>query len=268
MDLPFIPPELREDQGEIEAAQKGKLPSLIELKHIRGDLHVHTSWTDGNHSIEEMARAAKKRGYSYMAVCDHSPTLGVTHGLDPERLFKQIEEIKGLNRLFKNFRILSSLEVDIRPNGQLDMADEVLEKLDLVVAAVHTKFGQPENEMTRRIIKAIENPNADIVAHPTGRLIGRREAYQVGMDEIMDACKANGKVLELNACPERLDLSDINCRKASEKDVKIAISTDAHMDSHLEWMTFGVAVARRGWLEPQNVVNTLPLSRLLKFFGR
>jgi DNA polymerase (family 10) len=266
--LPFIPPELREDQGEIEAALKGTLPSLIELKHIKGDLHVHTSWTDGNHSIEEMAQAAKKRGYSYLAICDHSPSLGVTHGLDPVRLSKQIEEIKGLNKVVKDFRILSGLEVDIRPNGQLDMADEVLKRLDVVVAAVHTKFGQPEDEMTERIIKAIENPNVDIIAHPTGRLISRRPPYRVNMDAIMDACKANGKALELNAFPERLDLSDLNCRKAKEKGVKVAISTDAHMDAHLTWMAFGVATARRGWLEAQNVVNTLPLSRLLDFFAR
>jgi DNA polymerase (family 10) len=263
--LPFIPPELREDQGEIEAAQNGKLPSLIELKHIKGDLHVHSNWTDGNNTIEEMAKAAQRRGYRYIAICDHSPTVGITNGLTGERLLKQIKEIERLNRKLKGFKILSGIEVDIRSNSQLDLNDEILEKCDIVVAAVHTKFTQPQDEMTRRIIKAIENPNVDILAHPTGRLIGKREPYQVDMDKIMDACKANGKVLELNAYPERLDLSDINCRKAKEKGIKIAISTDAHRDVHLEWMKFGVATAKRGWIEPKDVINTMPLTKLLKF---
>jgi DNA polymerase (family 10) len=264
VDLPYIPPELREDQGEIEAAQSGKLPTLIKLEDIKGDLHVHTEWTDGNNSVEEMARAAKKRGYKYIAICDHSPTVGVTNGLTEERLLKQMKEIESLNKKYKDFKILSGIEVDIRANSQLDLQDEVLEKCDIVVAAVHTKFTQPEDEMTKRIIKAIENPNVDIIAHPTGRLIGKREPYQVDMDKIMDACKANGKVLELNAYPERLDLSDLNCRKAKERGVKIAISTDAHADVHLEWMKFGVATAKRGWIEPEDVINTLTLSKLLK----
>jgi len=268
VSLPYIPPELREDQGEIEAAQNGKLPSLIELKDITGDLHVHTDWTDGNNTIEEMAQAAQNRGYRYIAICDHSPTVGITNGLTRERLLKQIKEIERLNRELKDFKILCGIEVDIRSNSQLDLADEILKELDLVVAAVHTRFSQPKDEMTKRIIKAIENPNVDIIAHPTGRLIGKREPYQVDMDKIMDACKANAKVLELNAYPERLDLSDINCRKAREKGIKIAISTDAHMVVHLGWMKFGVATARRGWIEPHDVVNTLTLSRLLKFLGR
>jgi len=265
--LPFIPPELREDQGEIEAAQNGELPSLIELKDIQGDLHVHTDWTDGNNTIEEMAQTAKKRGYKYVAICDHSPTVGITNGLTEERLLKQIREIEKLNKKSKEFKILSGIEVDIRSNSQLDLKDEFLKKLDVVAAAVHTKFTQPKDEMTKRIIKAIEDPNVDIIAHPTGRLIGKREPYQVDMDKIMDACKANGKVLELNAYPERLDLSDLNCRKAKEKGVKIAISTDAHADAHLEWMKFGVATARRGWIEPEDVINALPLSKLLKLLS-
>jgi DNA polymerase (family 10) len=265
--LPYIPPELREDQGEIEAAQNGELPSLIELKDIQGDLHVHTDWTDGNNTIEEMAQTAKKRGYKYVAICDHSPTVGITNGLTEERLLKQIREIEKLNKKSKEFKILSGIEVDIRSNSQLDLKDEFLKKLDVVAAAVHTKFTQPKDEMTKRIIKAIEDPNVDIIAHPTGRLIGKREPYQVDMDKIMDACKANGKVLELNAYPERLDLSDLNCRKAKEKGVKIAISTDAHADAHLEWMKFGVATARRGWIEPEDVINALPLSKLLKLLS-
>ena len=164
-----------------------------------------------------------------------------------------------------NFRILKGIEVDIRSNGQLDFDDEILKGLDIVVAAVHTKFTQSQEEMTKRIIKAIENPHVDIFAHPTGRLIGRREAYQVDMDKLMDACKANGKALELNAYPERLDLSDLNCRKAKEKGIKIAISTDAHQDGHYDWISFGVATARRGWIESEDVINTLTLAKLLKW---
>lgn len=272
--LPYIPPELREDQGEIEAAQNEELPSLIELKDIQGDLHVHTDWTDGNNTIEEMAQAAKKRGYRYIAICDHSPTIGITNGLTSERLSQQMEQIDQINKKItqkkggKNFRILKGIEVDIRSNGQLDFEDDVLKELDVVVGAVHTKFTQSKDEMTKRIVKTIENPNVDIIAHPTGRLIGKREPYQVGMDKIMDACKTNGKVLELNAYPERLDLSDLNCRKAKEKGVKIAISTDAHSNAHLEWMSFGVATARRGWIESEDVVNTLPLTRLLRLLNK
>ena len=272
--LPYIPPELREDQGEIEAGLEKRLPVLIELKHLKGDLHVHSDWTDGNNSIEEMAKAAQARGYQYVAICHHSPTIGITNGLTPERLEKQTEEIDKLNRKMagkkgaKNFRILKGIEVDIRSNGQLDLDDDMLKELDVVVAAVHTKFGQPREEMTRRIVKAFENPHVDIIAHPTGRLIGRREPYQVDMDKLMDACRANGKGLELNAYPERLDLSDLHCRKAKEKGAKIAISTDAHRDRHLDWIDFGIATARRGWIEPDDVINALPPSKLLKWLRR
>ena len=272
--LPYIPPELREDQGEIEAAQNNQLPYLVELKDLKGDLHVHSDWTDGNNSIEEMAKAAQKKDYQYVAICDHSPTIGITNGLTSERLSQQMEQIDQINKKIaqkkggKNFRILKGIEVDIRSNGQLDFEDDVLKELDVVVGAVHTKFTQSKDEMTKRIVKTIENPNVDIIAHPTGRLIGKREPYQVDMDKIMDACKANGKVLELNAYPERLDLSDMNCRKAKEKGVKIAISTDAHSNAHLEWMSFGVATARRGWMEFEDVVNTLPLTRLLRLLNK
>ncbi len=272
--LPYIPPELREDQGEIEAGLEEKLPVLIELKHLKGDLHVHSDWTDGNNSIEEMAKAAQERGYQYIAICDHSPTIGITNGLTPERLEKQTEEIDKLNGRIagkkgaKNFRILKGIEVDIRSDGQLDLDNDLLKELDVVVAAVHTKFGQPREEMTKRIVKAFENPHVDIIAHPTGRLIGRREPYQVDMDKLMDACRANGKGLELNAYPERLDLSDLHCRKAKEKGVKIAISTDAHRDRHLDWIDFGIATARRGWIEPEDVINALPLPKLLKWLRR
>lgn len=268
IDLPYIPPELREDQGEIEAARNGTLPALVELENIRGDLHVHSNWTDGRNSIEEMAQAAKRRGYQYIAICDHSPTIGITNGLTPERLQKQIQEIEKVNKTSKELRVLNGIEVDIKSDGRLDFDDEILATLELVVASVHTRFSQSKKEMTHRIIRAVENPNVNIIAHPTGRLIGKREAYEVDMDKIIDACKANSKILELNACPERLDLSDVNCRKAKEKGVKIAISTDAHMDIHLDWMKFGVATAGRGWIESKDVVNSQSLSTLMKTLGR
>jgi DNA polymerase (family 10) len=264
VDLPYIAPELREDQGEIEAAQEGNLPSLVETGDILGDLHVHTNWSDGNNTIEEMAQAARRRGYRYVAICDHSASLGIAHGLKRERLEKQIEEIEKVDRKLKGCKVLKGIEVDIKPNGELDLDRDVLERLDVVVASVHSKFTQGEAEMTRRIVRALENPNVHILAHPTGRIIGKREPYSVNLDTVIDACLANGKILELNAYPERLDLSDLNCRKAKEKGVKLAISTDAHRTEHLEWVTFGVATARRGWIEPQDVINTLPLSKLRK----
>lgn len=266
--LPFIPPEIREDWGEIESGLKKKLPHLLELEDLKGDLHVHSEWSDGKNSIQEMAAAAKKMGYKYIAICDHSPAVGITNGLDPKRLSQQMEQIEKLNKKFRNFKILSGIEVDIKADAKLDLPDDVLKELDLVVAAVHTSFNQPQAEMTKRMIKAVENPNVDIIAHPTGRLIGKREPYEVDMDKLMDGCLKNNKVLELNAYPERLDLKDIHCRKAKEKGVKIAISTDAHSVKHLEWMMYGVATARRGWLEPEDVINTLGLQKLLKLFKR
>jgi len=262
--LPFIPPEIREDWGEIEAAQKGKLPHLIEQKDLKGDLHIHSNWTDGRSSIEDMALAAQKMGYSYMALCDHSPTIGITNGLTPERIVERKQEIDKVNKKLKGFVILNGAEVDIRSNGKMDFEDEILKELDIVVGAVHTKFSQPKDEMTKRIIGAIENPYVDIIAHPTGRLIGRRDPYDVDMDKVLDAAKANNKIMELNAYPDRLDLNDLHCRKAKEKGVKIAISTDSHWTEHFSWIRYGIATARRGWLEPEDVVNTLSLEKLLK----
>jgi DNA polymerase (family X) len=262
--LPFIPPEIREDWGEIEAAQKGKLPHLIEQKDLKGDLHIHSNWTDGRSSIEDMALAAQKMGYLYMALCDHSPAIGITNGLTPERIVKRKQEIDKVNKKLKGFVILNGAEVDIRSNGKMDFEDDILKELDIVVAAVHTKFTQPKDEMTKRIISAIENPYVDILAHPTGRLIGRRDPYEVDMDKVLDAAKANHKIMELNAYPDRLDLNDLHCRKAKEKGVKIAISTDSHWTEHFAWIRYGIATARRGWLEPEDVVNTLPLEKLLK----
>ncbi len=266
LGLPYIPPEMREDAGEIEAALGGTLPHLIETKDIKGDLHIHSNWSDGKKEIQEMAIFAKQIGYEYIAICDHSPHVGIANGLDEKRLSRQMEYIEKLNKEMKGFVILKGIEVDIKSDGKLDLPDSILEKLDIVVASVHSKFSQPEEEMTKRIIRAIENPNVDIIAHPTGRLIGKREPYKVNMEKLMHAAHANKKALELSAYPERLDLNDINCRKAKEKNVKIVISTDAHTQQHLDFMFFGVATARRGWLTKKDVLNTLPRESFIRYF--
>src|SRR5574341_345016 len=268
LGMQWVPPEMREDGGEIELAFKHKIPQLIELKDIKGDLQMHTTWSDGWNSIEEMAQAGKDRGYEYIAITDHSPTLGITKGLTEDKIYKQIEEIKKINKKFKGFRILTGIEVDIRDNGQLDLPNSVLKELDIVVASIHTRFNLPKEQMTKRIIKALENEVVDILGHPTGRLLGKREPYEVDMGKIIDAAQANKKILELNGCPDRLDLNDIYLKQAKDKGIKIVISTDSHKNLHLaDWMRYGVGMARRGWLEKKDVVNTLPLEKFLKFFN-
>lgn len=264
LNLPFIPPELREDRGEIEAAQENKLPQLIEYSQIKGDLHLHTKWSDGAHTIKQMAEAAQKRGYKYIAITDHSQSLKFAGGLIEERLREQVEEIQKLNQELKDFTILSGIEVDIKSDGSLDFSDEILTKLDVVIAAIHSGFKQESKMITERIIKAMQNRFVNIIAHPTGRLIGYRESYQVDINEMMEVAAKTGTVLEINAYPERLDLNDIYCRMAKEKGVQLAIETDAHSIEGLTFMDLGVAVARRGWLEEKEVINTLPLDKLLK----
>ena len=264
LNLPFVPPELREDRGEIEAAQENKLPELIEYSQIEGDLHMHTKWSDGAHTIKQMAEAAKKRGYKYIAITDHSQSLKFAGGLIEERLKEQIELIKKLNQELKDFTILSGIEVDIKSDGSLDFSDEILSKLDVVIAAIHSGFKQESKIITGRIIKAMQNKLVNIIAHPTGRLIGYREAYQVDINKIMDVAADTGTILEINAYPERLDLNDVYCRMAKDRGVQLAIETDAHSIDGLEFMNLGVDVARRGWLEEKDVINTLPLDKLLK----
>jgi len=264
LNLPFIPPELREDRGEIEAAQEKKLPQLIEYSQIRGDLHLHTKWSDGAHTIRQMAEAAKKRGYKYIAITDHSQSLKIAGGLTEKRLREQMEEIQKLNQELKDFTILSGIEVDIKSDGSLDFSDEMLSKLDVVIAAIHSGFKQESKIITERIIKAMQNRLVNILAHPTGRLIGYRESYQVDMNEMIKVAAETGTILEINAYPERLDLNDVYCRMAKEKGVQLAIETDAHSIDGLEFMNLGVDVARRGWLEEKDIVNTLPLNELLK----
>jgi len=268
LGMDWIEPELREDRGEIEAAQEKRLPKLVQESEIKGDLHVHSKWSDGTSSIEEIAQAAQKRGYQYVAICDHSKSLRIAHGLDESRLKKQIEEIDRINEKLKGFQILKGTEVDILTDGKLDFSEKILEKLNIVVAAVHSGFKQDKGKMTKRIIRALENPFVNMIAHPSGRLLGARDPYEVEMDELMEAAKKYGKALEINAYFERLDLDDVHCRKAKEMGIRVGIGTDAHHLDQMWMISLGVAVARRGWLEPKDVLNTLSLKEILKWFHR
>ncbi len=263
VDLPWIPPELREDRGEIEAAMAGRLPDLITQDHIRGDLHVHSKHTDGRYSIEDMARAARDLGYEYIAVTDHSRRVAMAHGLDEKRLRQELEEIDRLNERLEGIRILKGCEVDILEDGRLDLPDSVLAELDLTVCSVHYRFNLPREKQTARILRAMDNPYFTILGHPTGRLINERDPYNVDLDRIIHHAAERGAILELNAQPSRLDLTDTACQQAKELGVKIAISTDAHTVHDLRFMRYGIGQARRGWLEPDDVVNTLPLDDLL-----
>ncbi|MBI5885912.1 MAG: DNA polymerase/3'-5' exonuclease PolX [Deltaproteobacteria bacterium] len=266
--LPWIPPELRENRGEIEAALKGALPRLVELGDIKGDLHSHTTESDGASSLEAMADAAMERGYAYLNVTDHSKAVGIAHGLDDKRLLAQIKAIDAFNERLRKagneFRLLKGAEVDIRADGTLDHPDELLAKLDCVVAAIHSGFNMTKDAMTSRIIKGLEGGRVNILAHPTGRLIGVREPYALDMEAVMNAAAAGGVSLELNSYPERLDLSDAHCRMAKEKGILVAISTDAHATTHMGNIVYGVMGARRGWLGKDDVLNTRGLADLLK----
>lgn len=266
--LPLIPPVLRESRGEIEAAEANKLPELVALEEIRGDLHVHTDASDGRSTLREMAEAAKQRGYDYLAICDHSKSQTVANGLDEKRLRKELEAIDALNEELKGIRILKSSEVDILPDGRLDFPDSVLEELDLVVAAVHAKFDLEEERQTERIIRAMDNRHVSIVAHPSGRLIGERRPFALNAEKVVEAAKERGCHLELNAHPMRLDLNDVHCRMAKELGVMIAISTDAHSTGELGNMRFGIDQAQRGWLEAADVLNTRKWRDLARFLRR
>jgi len=267
LGLQYIPPELREAQGEVERAEQGTLPRLVELSDIKGDLHMHTDWSDGHNSIEEMALAAKDLGYQYIAITDHSGGRGIAHGLDQERLRKQIAEIKAVNGRLDGIRVLTGSEVDIRADGSLDLSHEILSDLDVVIGAVHSAMNQNEEKMTRRVLSAIEDPDVDIIAHPTCRLLGEREPVAIDLEAVFRAAVKNGKVVEINAMPDRLDLNDIHAFRARDMGVKLAIETDAHSVAHLGFMRFGVGVARRAWCEPQHVLNTLPCEKLSAVLG-
>jgi DNA polymerase (family 10) len=259
LDLPWIPPPLREDRGEIQAALEGRLPTLVQWEDIRGDLHVHSDWSDG--------------GYEYLLITDHSKSLGVASGLDEERLRQQREEIAALNRRRRGrrrrpFRILSGLEVDILADGTLDLDEAMLAELDLVVASVHSRLRMKPKEMTERLLRAIRSGWVDILAHPTGRLINEREGFEFDFERVLEACAEYEVALEINAFPQRLDLRDVHARAAKEQGVKVVISTDAHRPEHLDFMRFGVGTAQRGWLEPEDVLNTQPWEALLEWKQR
>ena len=261
--LEFIPPEIREGQQEIERAEKGTLPRLVRLSDIKGDLHVHTSWSDGHDTIEAMALAAKELGYQYLAITDHSGGRGIAHGLNATRLREQVAEIKELNQKLEGIDILAGIEVDIRADGSLDIPDEWLQELDIVIAAVHSGMNQNQEQMTRRVIRAMENPNVDVLAHPTCRLLPDREPVAIDMEAIFKTAVRTNTALEINGIPSRLDLKDTHTHRARELGVKLVISTDAHRTGHLDFMRFGVSVARRGWCEAQDILNTRPLPEII-----
>ncbi len=263
LGLPWIPPELREDRGEIEAAYENRLPKLVELSDIKGDLHVHSRYSDGTATLEEIARRAEERGYSYIAVCDHSRSVKYARGLEIDRLLRKMEEIKRINETLDGVKLLMGTEVDILQDGTLDYPDEVLKELDIVVAAVH--IWSKNEDTTPRILKAMENPYVHVIAHPTGRLISTREGYRVDVEKIIEKAAETGTALEINAYFERLDLNDIYSRRAKEMGVKLSIGTDTHNIGQLWMMVLGVGVARRAWLEPGDLLNTMELEELLEF---
>jgi DNA polymerase (family 10) len=260
LGLEYIPPELRENCGEIEAAEENRLPELIVEQDIQGDVHMHTVETDGRNTIEEMAEAARERGYKYMAITDHSKNLAMANGLDDERALAHIKKIHAANENIPGIRIFAGIEVDILADGTLDLSDSVLEEMDLVIASVHSHFNQEPQQMTDRLLKAVSNPHVSIVGHPTGRLLLRRDAYGYDMEAILREAAKNRVAMELNAYPDRLDLNDVHLRMAKERGVKIVINTDSHHTSHLEKIRFGILQARRAWLTKGDVLNTLPVS--------
>ncbi|MGE5318972.1 MAG: DNA polymerase/3'-5' exonuclease PolX [Hyphomicrobiaceae bacterium] len=266
--LPFIPPELREDHGEIEAARDGRLPNLVQLSDLRGDLHAHTKATDGHDSLHEMAAAARSFGLDYLAITEHSRRLGVAHGLDPLRLARQCDEIDRLNAELAGITLLKGIEVDILENGGLDLPDDVLGRLDLVVGAVHSQFNLSRARQTVRILRAMDHPHFTLLAHPSGRLIEQREPYDVDMLRIIRHARERGCFLELNAHPERLDLLDTHCQMAKEEGVLVSVNSDAHSRFDFSNLRYGVGQARRGWLEKEDVLNTRPLAALRRLLSR
>jgi len=266
--LPYIVPEIREDRGEVEAGLKNKLPQLIKKEDLKGDLHIHSKWSDGKNTVEEIAQAAKERGYQYVGICDHSQSLGVAGGVKEEDVCRRIKEIRELDEQFAGIRVLAGMEVDILSDSRLDYSEEILKEMDLVIGAIHTGFKQSREQLTKRVVDALRTGLVDILAHPTGRLLGEREPYDIDMEEVFRVAKETNTILEINAFPERMDLSDINARTAKEKGIKLAINTDAHHITQMDWIDYGIAVAKRGWLEAEDVVNTYPVSKLLELFRK
>ncbi len=268
LGLQFIPPELREGQWEVERAEQNAIPRLIELGDLKGDLHVHTDWSDGHDSIEALALAAKAKGYEYIAITDHSMGRGIARGLNEERLRSQIAEIGKLNERMEGFHIFTGTEVDIRADGTLDLPEGLLAELDIVIAAVHSAMIQEQGKMTERILRAIKSPHVDVLAHPTCRLLGEREPIMGDLEAIFRAAAETNTALEINAMPSRLDLKDIHAFRARELGLKLIIATDAHSASHLDLIRFGVGVARRGWCEAKHILNTRPLEEVTAFLRR
>jgi DNA polymerase (family 10) len=260
--LPWIPPELREDQGEIDAARGGTLPDLVELDDIRGDLQMHTKYTDGHNTIAEMAAACRERGYEYLAITDHSKAVRVAGGLEASEFRQQFREIDRVQKGMRGITILKGVEVDILEDGRLDLDDRTLADFDLVVASVHSNFNMTKLAMTRRVLKAMRHPAVHVLGHPTSRLIGKREPYAIDMGEVIKAANGSGVMLEINAQPDRLDLSDLLARRARDAGVKLVINTDAHRVGELACIRYGVDQARRGWCRAADIANTLPLAQL------
>jgi DNA polymerase (family 10) len=265
LGLPYIPPVLREDWGEIEAAAQRKLPDIIRLEDIRGDLHMHTTWSDGKYTAEEMVEAARKRGYKYVAITDHSKSLGVAGGLSDEDLMKHTEECRALDAKYSDIRVLAGTEADIRQDGAIDYPDELLAKLDFVVASVHSGFNQDREKLTMRVVRAMQNPYVRVIGHPTGRLLGDREPYALDLDAVMKEAARTRTCLEVNSNFHRLDLNDSHCRKAREMGVHVIISTDSHNYDDLLNLPYGVATAQRGWIEKDRVLNAKPVEEMLAF---
>lgn len=267
LGLSYIEPELRENRGEIEAASKRKLPGLVGYNDIKGDLHVHSTWSDGFESIESIANYSKKIGYEYVGIADHSQSLKVAHGLSEERVLKKINEIEKINKKLKNFRVLCGTECDIKADGTLDYSDKILKKFDFVCAGIHTNFKMNSDEITKRTIRAIENEYVTFLAHPTCRLMKRREPFNLDMEKIFDTAKETNTYLEINSFPDRLDLNDVHAKLAKERGVNLVIATDAHTLNHLSFIRFGIATARRGWLRKKDILNTHSLKEVEKILG-
>jgi len=264
LNLDYIAPELRENLGEIDAAEKHSLPTLIALDDLQGDVHMHTVETDGRNTIEEMAEAALERGYQYMAITDHSKNLAFANGLDDPRALAHIQKIREANQKFDGLTIFAGIEVDILADGSLDLSDDVLAQMDVVIASVHSAFNQESAQMTERLLKAVGNPNTSIIGHPTGRLLLRRDAYPYDLDAVLSAAAKNKVAMELNSYPDRLDLNDVHLRQAKQRGVKIVINTDSHHTSHLDKIRYGILQARRAWLTKDDVLNTLPAEKFAK----
>ncbi len=267
LGLSYIEPELRENRGEIEAASDGRLPNLVKYEDIKGDFHVHSLWSDGSDSIETIVHYAHKMGYEFVGIADHSQSLKIAQGLSEEKVLRKINEIENINKKLSGFKVLCGTECDIKPDGSLDYSDMILKKFDFVVVGIHTAFGMSGDDQTKRIVKSMENENVDFIAHPTCRMIGRREPFDIDMEKIFDAARETDTYLEINSFPDRLDLNDVHSKLAKERGVKFVIGTDSHSAVNLPFMHFGVATARRGWLEKKDILNIYSLREIEKILG-